>query len=170
MNETLDPWDRALLDALERPLADDEPTAEPLTLEQLAERTGISSVLLEMLSREGLLRARRQDPEPRYDPADAEAVAAGFELLEAGLPLAELLDLARRTDEAMRPIAAQAVEVFARFVRDSVEATAESEEEAARRLVAAFRRMLPATSRLVGHHFRTLLVTEAHRRLAGDDR
>lgn len=170
MNETLDPWDRALLDALERPLADDEATAEPLTLEQLAERTGISSVLLEMLAREGLLRARRQDPEPRYDPADAEAVAAGFELLEAGLPLAELLDLARRTDEAMRPIAAQAVEVFARFVRDSVEATAESEEEAARRLVAAFRRMLPATGRLVGHHFRTLLVTEAHRRLAGDGR
>ncbi len=170
MNETLDPWDRALLDALERPLADDESTAEPLTLEQLAERTGISPVLLEMLAREGLLRARRQDPEPRYDPADAEAVAAGFELLEAGLPLAELLDLARRTDEAMRPIAAQAVEVFARFVRDSVEATAESEEEAARRLVAAFRRMLPATGRLVGHHFRTLLVTEAHRRLAGDGR
>ncbi len=170
MNETLDPWDRALLDALERPLVDDEATAEPLTLEQLAERTGISSVLLEMLAREGLLRARRQDPEPRYDPADAEAVAAGFELLEAGLPLAELLDLARRTDEAMRPIAAQAVEVFARFVRDSVEATAESEEEAARRLVAAFRRMLPATGRLVGHHFRTLLVTEAHRRLAGDGR
>jgi len=170
VNETLDPWDRALLDALERPLVDDEATAEPLTLEQLAERTGISSVLLEMLAREGLLRARRQDPEPRYDPADAEAVAAGFELLEAGLPLAELLDLARRTDEAMRPIAAQAVEVFARFVRDSVEATAESEEEAARRLVAAFRRMLPATGRLVGHHFRTLLVTEAHRRLAGDGR
>ncbi len=166
----LDPWDRALLDALDQPFVDDDRPGDPLTLDELAERTGISPVLLEMLAREGFLVARSQDPEPRYDPADADAVAAGFELVEAGLPLAELLDLARRTDEAMRPIAAQAVEVFARFVRDSVEATASSEEEAARRLVEAFRRMLPATGRLVGHHFRTLLVAEAHRRLAGEER
>ncbi len=162
---SLDPWDQALLAALDQPVA---AGTTPLTLEELAETTGISAVLLEMLQREGLLRARWEEPEPRYDPADAEAVAAGFELVEAGLPLAELLDLARRTDAAMRPIAAQAVDVFARFVRDSVEATAASEAEAARRLVEAFRRMLPATSRLVGHHFRALLVSEARRRLEGD--
>jgi hypothetical protein len=156
----LDPWDRALLDAL------DHPTDEALeTISQLAESSGISLPLLEALSREGLLMARVTDPAPRYAPSDAEAVKAGLALVEAGLPLGELLDLARAMDEAMRPIADRAVEVFARFVRDSVEGGAGSEDDASARLVEAFRTMLPATGRLVDHHFRTLLMTGARRRL-----
>ena len=101
----------------------------------------------------------------RFDAAEAEAVAAGLQLVEAGLPLAELMNLAREMDEAMRPIAAKAVDVFATYVRDSVEATAESDVDAAARLVSAFRTMLPATSRLVGHHFRGLLLAHARTRM-----
>lgn len=160
----LDPWDRALLRALE---SDDETTEPAIALDELARRTGLSPTLLETLERAGLLLPRSAVPEPRYEPSDAEAVRAGLELVEAGLPLAELLDLARRTDEAMRGVAREAVDAFARFVRDSVEAAASSEDEAAERLVAAFRAMLPATSRLVSHHFRRLLVVEARRRIEG---
>jgi hypothetical protein len=68
-------------------------------------------------------------------------------------------------DLAMRPVAERAVEVFARFVRDSVEANAGSETDAAERLVDAFRSMLPATGDLVAHHFRELLIADARRRL-----
>lgn len=153
----LDPWDRALLDALDG-------AGELATLEELAARAEVSLPLLEALARGGLLIPTATDPD-RYDLGEADAVSAGLQLVEAGLPLAELMNLARQMDEAMRPIAAQAVEVFATFVRDSVEATAESDVDAAARLVEAFRTMLPATSRLVGHHFRGLLLAHARIRM-----
>lgn len=155
---SLDPWDRALLEAL------DGTDGGLETLDELAASSGISTTLLEALVRGGLLLPRASDPE-RFDPADAEAIASGMRLVEGGLPLAELLDLARAMDEAMRPIATRAVEVFATYVRDSVEANAASEGDAAERLVEAFRTMLPATDSLVGHHFRGLLLREARRRL-----
>jgi hypothetical protein len=162
MNDGLDPWDKALLDALAP-----SPGAGLETLEQLAASSGISLPLLEALQREGFLSARSDDGEPLFDPADAETVRSGLSLVEAGLPLGELLDLARAMDEAMRPVAERAVDVFARFVRDSVEASAGSESDAAERLVEAFRTMLPATGRLVEHHFRSLLIADAKRRLEG---
>lgn len=160
MNDHLDPWDRALLEALveDRPL---------VTLAELSERSAISSSVLEALAREGLLRPRRLEPEPLYDPDDAETISAGLSILGSGLPLAELMDLARRMSEAMEPIAARAVEVFERFVRDAVTASATTDEEATARLVEAFQAMLPATGRLVDHHFRRLLVDQAEQRLRG---
>lgn len=153
----LDPWDQALLDALDG-------TDSLATLEELAESAGVSLTLLEALVRGGLLIPKAVEPD-RFDAGEAEAVAAGLQLVEAGLPLAELMNLAREMDEAMRPIAARAVDVFATFVRDSVEATAESDVDAAARLVQAFKTMLPATSRLVGHHFRGLLLAQARTRM-----
>ncbi|HVR34110.1 MAG TPA: hypothetical protein VMS74_15545 [Acidimicrobiia bacterium] len=156
----LDPWDQALLDALEG-------SDSLSTLEELSESAGVSLPLLEALVRGGLLIPKASDPD-RFDAAEAEAVSAGLQLVEAGLPLAELMNLAREMDDAMRPIAARAVDVFATFVRDSVEATAESDVDAAARLVEAFRTMLPATSRLVGHHFRGLLLAHARARMTQD--
>lgn len=159
----MDPRDAALHQAL----APD--TAGSLhTLTELADRTGLSPALLEALTREGLLIPRVEDPEPLYHLDDAEAVRAGLELVEVGLPLAELLEVARRADEAMRPVAEAAVDAFVRFVSDPVEGTAPSEEEATARLVDAFETMLPAARRLIGHHFQRLLVEDARRRLKGD--
>ncbi len=137
-----------------------------LTLSELADSSGLSLPLLEALAREGLLVPRLEDPEPRYQPVDAEAVKAGLEMVSAGLPLAELLEVARRADEAMRPVAEAAVDTFVRFVSDPVAGTARSQEEAAARLVEAFETMLPAAGRLVSHHFQRLLVDSARRRLS----
>lgn len=156
----LDPWDQALLAAL-----DNSGSGHLLTLDELAKAADLPPSLLEVIVREGFLAPRQNGDVPRFDPADVEPIKAGLALVEAGLPLGELLDLARRTDAAMRPVADEAVEVFARFVRDSVEANSGSEEEAAERLVEAFRAMLPATGRLVDHHFRRLLLDGARRRL-----
>lgn len=160
-HDRLDPWDRALLDALG---GEDELA----TLEDLAELAGVSLPLLEALVRGGLLIPKAFDPD-RFDVGEGEAVAAGLQLVEAGLPLAELMNLARDMDEAMRPIAARAVDVFATYVRDSVEATASSDTDAAERLVEAFRTMLPATSRLVSHHFRGLLLAYARDRMTSGE-
>jgi hypothetical protein len=50
-------------------------------------------------------------------------------------------------------------------VRDPIHASASSEEEAAGRLVEAFRRMLPATTSLVAHHFERVVLTVAQDRI-----
>ena len=154
--------------ALNRALVPDDETAL-LTLPDLAKRSGLSLPLLEAVAREGLLLPRRSAPEPMYHPDDAAAVRAGLDLVDAGLPLGELLGVARQADEAMRPVANAAVEAFVRFVSDPVEGTAQTNEEAAARLVTAFESMLPAAGRLVAHHFQRLLLEAARERLQPDD-
>lgn len=152
--------------ALAAAVTDDE--AAPFDLEALAAEVGATTTLLEAVARAGLLLPHHHDADgtARFSPADASAVRAGLALLEAGLPLGELLDLARRTDGAVREIADHAVEAFLRFVRDPVRGTAGSDEEAAHRLVAAYEQMLPATERLVAHHLRRCLLTTAAERVA----
>lgn len=162
----LDVADEALASALvERPHGDGDRSLELITLDRLAERTGVSPALLAALQREGLLEPVERDGEALYAAGEAKTIAAGLALLEAGLPLSELLALARNHDRAMRTIAEQAVELFARFVRDPIRASAASEEEAADRLVQAFRSMLPATSSLVASHFERVLLGAARKRI-----
>jgi DNA-binding transcriptional MerR regulator len=162
--DALDAPDAALAAAV----TDDEDA--PFDLDGLAAEVGTGRPLLEAVSRAGLLLPHHVDEDgtARYSRADAEAVRAGLTLLEAGLPLGELLDLARRTDEAVRSVAGHAVEAFLRFVRDPVRGTAASDDEAAERLVTAYQEMLPATERLVAHHLRRRLLVEAADRIAAE--
>ncbi|HEV2754474.1 MAG TPA: MerR family transcriptional regulator [Actinomycetota bacterium] len=161
----LDAADQALVAALETPAAGAADGDGFLSLDELAARTGVSPALLQAIEREGLLVPRATDEGPVYTDDDAAAVTAGLQLLEAGLPLGELLALAREHDAAMRPVAERAVDLFVRFVRDPIRGGAPSEEEAADRLTEAFAKMLPATGALVGSHFRRLLIAEAQRRI-----
>lgn len=164
----LPPAEAALAAALSGPLPGEDGTdVELLTLDELAEHLELPTSLLEAIEREGLLipRTTGADDPRRYTVADAEALRAGLALVEAGLPLDELFSLAREHTAAMRTIADNAVELFLRFVRDPIRSDAADEDEAAARLLDAFSRMLPATSVLVGHHFRRLLVNAAHDRL-----
>jgi DNA-binding transcriptional MerR regulator len=163
-SDALDAPDAALAAAV----ADDEDA--PYDLDDLAAEVGAGRALLEAVARAGLLLPHHLDPDgtPRYSRADAEAVRAGLTLLDAGLPLGELLDLARHTDEAVRSVAGHAVEAFLRFVRDPVRGTSGSDDEAAERLVTAYQEMLPATERLVAHHLRRRLLVEAAERIAAE--
>ncbi len=163
----LPPADAALAAALVGPLPGegDDGDVELLTLEQLAERSHLPASLLAAVEREGLLIPRSTDDERRYTLADADALRAGLALVEAGLPLDELFNLAREHTAAMRTIADHAVELFVRFVRDPIRTQATDDEDATARLLEAFTKMLPATSTLVGHHFRRLLVNAAYARL-----
>jgi DNA-binding transcriptional MerR regulator len=159
-----DAADEALVAVVEGP-TDPSDEATRLTLAQLAERTDISESLLEALEREGLIVHKERDGVAYYSEADAEMVSEGLALLGAGLPLSELLVLAREHDRAMREVAERAVDVFIHFVRDPIRAQAPSEDEAAARLVEAFRTMLPATSKLVARHFEQVLLAVAQERI-----
>ncbi len=134
----------------------------------LAAEVGASVTLLESVARTGLLLPHHVDDAgvARYSEADADAVRAGLELLDAGLPFAELVALAGPTDAAVKEVASRAVDAFLRFVRDPVLGTIGDDEEAGRRLVAAYERMLPATERLVAHHLRRRLILTALERLS----
>jgi len=160
----LDPADAALAAAVGA--ADD--LDAPFDLPMLAVEVGASVTLLESVARAGLLLPHHIDADgaARYSAADAEAVRAGLTLLDAGLPLAELLALAGPTDAAVRDVAERAVDAFLRFVRDPVLGTAVDDDEAAARLVTAYERMLPATERLVAHHLRRRLIAAALEQLA----
>ena len=134
---------------------------EFLTLEQLAERSGMPAALLRAAERAGLTIGRRIDGEERYTAADVEMVRYGLRLLEAGLPLGALLDLAATYTRAARETAEQAVELFDEHVRKPIKAAGMPDDEAAARLVAAFRELLPAVTALVAHHFRRVLLAIA---------
>ncbi len=123
--------------------------------------SGLSVTVLEALERLGILIPERSAPTRLYNGQDADALRAGKTLLEEGVPLDELLALAKQMDKAMRPIADRAVEVFVRFVRDSVEITAGSENEASERLVEAYQTMMSAAGELVAGHFRRVLLQTA---------
>jgi DNA-binding transcriptional MerR regulator len=151
----LDPADEALATAVAA--RDDQPEAL-ITLEELAQRTGIPLALLEAVSREGLLVPRRHDGHPWFTSADADIAGAGLGLLDAGLPLPEVLELARRHHDAMRDVAERAVALFDTHIRQPLRTSGLSEDDAAARLVQAFQTLLPATVAIVTHHFqRTLL-------------
>jgi DNA-binding transcriptional MerR regulator len=164
----IDEADRALVEAVIS--SDPGPVGgdELLTLDEVAERTGVTPALLEAIEREGLLTPRRVDGATRYSSGDVEVVKAGLKLLETGLPLSELLALAREHDQAMRVIARRAVEMFLSFVRDPIRARAADDEAAATELVDAFRKMLPATTSLVTNHFQRALLSEAQARIEAE--
>ena len=148
----LDAADEALASALASAMPGDDTDGdqgpeELLTLEEFAKRTGIPEALIQVIERQGLLVAP-PGVGPRYTSADVRAASAGIALLEAGLPLDELLALAK---EHRAPIREEA----------------RSDAEAAERLVEAFRTLLPATTRLVAHHFQRVLLATAQARFEG---
>lgn len=156
-DDELEPADAALARALR------EDAGELLPLDALAERSGMSLPLLEALAREGLLPAREDG---LFSERDLGPVRSGMALVEAGLPLDELLGLAREADAALADIATDAVELFLGFVRDPVRGTAEDEDAAASALVQRFEVMLPEAERLVGARFGQLVLAAARRRVA----
>jgi DNA-binding transcriptional MerR regulator len=162
------------LDRADEPLAaavtgaheDGGPGAEEfLTLEELAARSGVPEALIDSVVREGLLVPRRHEGDARFTSGDVEIVAAGLRLLETGLPMPDLLALARRHHAATRKIAEEAVAMFDAYVREPLRAADLPDDERAERLVEAFQVLLPAVTSLVAHHFERVLLEVAQEHL-----
>jgi len=134
---------------------------ELLTLEAFADRSGVPASLIQAVEREGIRFGRVVDGEERYTSADIDLVRTALRLLEFGLPLGDLLALARDADAAMRELAVRAVELFDERVRKPIRDTAGSDRVAAEQMVAAFDELLPAVTDLVSHYFRRVLLETA---------
>jgi DNA-binding transcriptional MerR regulator len=137
---------------------------ELLTLDGFASRSGVPASLIQAVEREGIELGQTVDGEVRYTAADIDMVRGALRLLEYGLPLGELLSLARDTNDAMVALAGRAVELFDEHVRKPIRDTAGAEDAAAQ-LVEAFDALLPAVTNLVANHFRRVLLAEAEERL-----
>jgi hypothetical protein len=120
--------------------------------------------LIQAVEREGVRLGREVNGQTRYTAGDIAIVRVALRMLEFGLPLGDLLSLARETDAAMRGVAERAVELFDDHVRKPIRDSSPGDDAAAEQLVTAFRELLPAVTTLVSHHFRRVLleVAEAH--------
>jgi DNA-binding transcriptional MerR regulator len=140
---------------------------ELLTLEEFANRSGVPASLIQAVEREGVPFGRRVDGRDRYTAADIEIVRVALRLLEFGLPLNDLLTLAREANTSMRGLADRAVELFDEHVRKPIRDTAASDDVAAQQMVEAFQELLPAVTQLVSHHFRRVLLEAAEAHVEG---
>ena len=136
-----------------------------LTIEELAVATGVPLALLKAVEAEGLLIPRRLGEQKRYTEADVAAAQAGLLLLEWGIPLSALLDLARRHHEATEAVAREAVAMFSAHVRGPLRREhpepVSGDEPHIERLLQAYAELLPAVNTLVGHHFTRTLIAVA---------
>lgn len=152
----LEPSDEALVAAVTGP---DPASEQRMSLDELSLRSGVAAPLLRELERAGLLVPVATDGEPAYQASDLAAIQAGLTLLEAGIPLSDLMELGQRHTRAMEMTARQAVTLFDRHVRERLQASGDDGEAVGEALLAQFNRLLEAASELVKHHFqRTLMV------------
>lgn len=160
--------DEADLGLAEAVAAATSPGEATYTLDELAETSGVPTALLRSVEQAGLLIGREIAGELRYSGDDLAIVRSGLALLDAGLPLQELLDLASGYDTAARGVAERAVELFDTYIREPIIASAPNEEAAGMQLVGSFSTLLPAVTDLIAHHFRRVLLEAAERRFTDE--
>ena len=149
----LEPSDESLVAAVTRPTS-----PQALTLDDLAERSGVAAPLLKSLESAGLLVPIEGGEEPLYPAEDLDAIAAGMQLIAAGVPIADLIELGREYATATDRVAREAVELFDHHVRERIQSEGGETEAAERRLLELFNELMEASGTLVRHHFqRTLL-------------
>jgi len=149
----LEPSDESLVAAVTHPSS-----PQTLTLDELAQRSGVAAPLLKSLESAGLLVPVDGGDEPLYPAEDLDAIAAGMKLIAAGVPIGPLIELGRDYAATTDKIAREAVELFDHHVRERIQAEGGETEAAERRLLTLFNELLEASGVLVRHHFqRTLL-------------
>jgi DNA-binding transcriptional MerR regulator len=137
----------------------------PLSLDAFAASSGVPASLIQAVEREGIRIGHDVDGVTMYTSADIELVRTALRLLDHGLPLGDLLALARDADDAMRGLADRAVDLFDDHVRKRIRDTATDPDAASEEVVEAFRELLPAVTLLVSHHFRRVLLEVAERHI-----
>src|SRR3954453_406268 len=135
-----------------------------LTLDELSSASGVPASLIQAVEREGIAVGRRIDGEVWYSTPDVEVVRTALRLLEYGLPVGELLGLARDADAALRALAVRAVDLFDAHVREPIRDTVGVDADGGARTAEAFEALLPAVTALIESHFRRVVLEEAERR------
>jgi len=149
---------------LERPAdGSEEPLLAALIEETVGERTlsreafaaesGMPEVMILAAERAGLFEPVVVDGEPHFVEADLGMARAGLTLLEAGIPLQELLELSTRHAQNVQAACDAAIELFDASIRKR-----RTDDEAVTRI---FKELLPQVTRLVALHFQRTLVARA---------
>jgi DNA-binding transcriptional MerR regulator len=158
--------DEDLAAAVAAERGDGDRAAADLTLNDFAEASGVPASLIQAVEREGITIGRiGPDGEVRYAAGDITLMRTALKVLEFGLPLSDLLSLARDTDTAMRALAARSVDLFDEHVRRPILDTAGEGPEAEAQTVEAFRELLDAVTALVSGHFRRVVLDQAEERM-----
>ena len=133
-------------------------TDRTVSFDQLVELSGFPGEIVELAVDAGLVRAIPTHP-GRFDREAVTMLAAGGALLEAGLPLEELLGVAMRHAEHVESVVDEAIELFQRHLEPG-------ERDGRAEIVTD---LVPLVSDLVAGHFRQTLVDRASSRLLGRD-
>lgn len=135
-----------------------------LSLDDLASEAGVPKVLIRAAIHAGLVEPLQVRGEERFSEADLEMARVGLSLLDAGFPLASLLEHAVRHARHVQGTADAAIELFDDHVRKAGPAAGDLDA-----ITDSFRRLLPLVTRLVAVHFQRTLVTRALHRLEGTE-
>jgi DNA-binding transcriptional MerR regulator len=139
---------------------------ERLTLADVAERTGLATPMLRSLEASGVLRPVRAGTESVYTAADVRAVRMLMSLIGTGVPMEEFMAVARIQLDAAESVAQGAVDLFMRYIREPLVASAGLPQRAeAERLVASFRLLVRAASGLIAYNFERVMLETVQREL-----
>ncbi len=146
--------------ALSKALGEEQ--CEPvLTRSELAAQAGVPEALIKAVENAGIVEPERVGTTVRYAAVDVELARNALALLNEGLPLTDLLALAIHQADSVREVVDRAIEMFDQHIRRGRDGTERDPTE----VVETFKRLLPAVTALVAHHFHRTLVTRALARL-----
>jgi DNA-binding transcriptional MerR regulator len=132
-----------------------------LTRAELAAESGVAEDLIAAVESAGLVEPVQVGSRLRYGDVDVELARAALAILREGFPLQELLAIAIHHADHVHELSDRAIELFDRYVRRD----RAGREPAPSEVTAAFKRLLPAVTALVAHHFQRTLVARALARL-----
>jgi DNA-binding transcriptional MerR regulator len=138
---------------------------ETFSLQELAERSGVPVPMLRSLEASGLIRGRQFEGDHRYTHADVKAVRLILTLVSGGLPMDELIRVARIQLDAAQKVADECVSLFMAYVRDPLQKSGMPQKEEAEQLVAALRLTLQSTASLLAYNFQRMVLNAAQQEI-----
>ncbi len=125
--------------------------APTLSRDELATRAGVPAVAVDLAVDGGLLQPVLVEDEPRFEERSVGMLAAAAGILQAGVPLPALLQLAADHAEHTERLVDRAVELF--------RARSTGDEGLVGSRDAAVRELVPRVTELVAEHFRQTLLS-----------
>jgi DNA-binding transcriptional MerR regulator len=133
-----------------------------LSLSELSEASGVPEPLIEVAVSAGLLDSVGVDGDPRFSEDAIPMLSAAASILEAGIPLELLTELAVQHAVNVTAVVDGAIELFREHVRPTQGDDTED-------LTELFQVMLAQATKLVAQHFHQTLISRALERLKDSD-
>ncbi len=123
-----------------------------LSRAELASRTGLDLSTLDLVVEAGLIRPDEHTEGERFDPSAVTMLRAARDLIEAGIPLQDLYELALAHTANIESVVDDAVNLFRSRIVSEHDRTESAEMT---------RALVPVVTRLVAEHFSRTLIERA---------